>query len=329
LGEICKKVWRGVGWPRDWTEGTIIPIVKKGEGKRVDDYRDITLLQTAYKVYVAVLAGRLRGEIEDKGLLPPSQTGFRKRLETTDNLYVLNYLINRLVYGRKGKMVVLFVDLKTAFDSVDREKLIEAMRERGVREGLVRRCEEVLKETVSRVSVGDREEERFWTGKGVRQGCPLSPSVFTLLLADIDEFLKKGGWGGLKVGGRKVYTLAYADNIAMVAEDEEMKGMMGKLEGYLDERGLELNAEKTKIMRCRKGGGRWKKVNWKWKSRDLEEVREFSYLGYKVKFNGRQDGHIRERVRKGAAVMGHVWGIRKRKFGKDWGRRLWLFDRLV
>lgn len=104
-----------------------------------------------------------------------------------------------------------------------------------------------------------------------------------------------------------MYTLAYTDDIAMVAEDEEeIKGMMGKLEGYLDERGLELNAEKTKIMRYRKGGGRWKKVNWKWKGRDLEAVREFSYLGYRVKFNGRQEGHIRERLRKGAAVMGHV-----------------------
>lgn len=42
-----------------------------------------------------------------------------------------------------------------------------------------------------------------------------------------------------------------------------MKGMMGKLEGYVDERGLELNVEKTKIMMCRKAGGRWKKVTWK------------------------------------------------------------------
>lgn len=104
-----------------WTEEIIIPVVKKGEGKRVDEYRRIMLLQTAYKVYVAVLAGRLRRKIENKGLLPPSQTGFRKGLGITDNLYVLNYLINRQVYGRKGKMVVLFVDLKTAFDSMNGE----------------------------------------------------------------------------------------------------------------------------------------------------------------------------------------------------------------
>lgn len=81
--------------------------------------------------------------------------------------------------------------------------------------------------------------------------------LFTLLLADIDEVLEKGGWGGVKLGGRKIYTLAYADDIAVIAEDEEeMKGIMGKLDKYLEEKGMELNVGKTKIMRCRKGGGR-------------------------------------------------------------------------
>lgn len=68
----------------------------------------------------------------------------------------------------------------------------------------------------------------------------------------------------MRLGERKVYTLAYADDIAVLAEDEEgMKGVMGKLERYLDEIGMELNTEKTKIMRCRKGGGKWKKYYWR------------------------------------------------------------------
>ncbi|XP_070522382.1 uncharacterized protein [Cardiocondyla obscurior] len=80
----------------------------------------------------------------------------------------------------------------------DRRKLVEAMKKRGVREGLIRRCEEILEETVNKVKVKDKEGKSFWTTKGVRQGCPLSPNLFTLLLADIDEELEKGGWGGRK-----------------------------------------------------------------------------------------------------------------------------------
>lgn len=59
--------------------------------------------------------------------------------------------------------------------------------------------------------------------------------------------LGKGGWRGVRIGGRKIYTLAYADDMMLLAEDEdEMKGLMGKMERYLDGKGLELNTEKTK-----------------------------------------------------------------------------------
>lgn len=114
-----------------------------------------------------------------------------------------------------------------------------------MRERLVRRCEEVLRETMSRVKVRDRQGESFWTVRGVRQGCPLSPSLFTLLLADVEEMLGKGV--GEEIGGRKIYTLAYADDMVLLAEDEDgMKGLMGKMERYLDGKDLELNTEKTK-----------------------------------------------------------------------------------
>jgi len=45
--------------------------------------------------------------------------------------------------------------------------------------------------------------------------------------------------------------------------------------------------------------------------------------------NGGQEAHIRERIKRTAAVMGEIWGRGRRKFGKDWSRRLWLFDRLI
>lgn len=58
-----------------------------------------------------------------------------------DNVYVLNYLINRQI-ERKGKLILVFMDLRAAFNSVDRKQISETMRRRGVREGLVRRCVE-------------------------------------------------------------------------------------------------------------------------------------------------------------------------------------------
>lgn len=58
---------------------------------------------------------------------------------------------------------------------------------------------------MSKVKVGDRQGESFWTVRGVRQGCP--PNLFTLLLADVEEMFGNGDWGGVKIGGRKIYML--------------------------------------------------------------------------------------------------------------------------
>jgi len=185
---------------------------------------------------------------------------------TIDNIYALNYLINRQIEKKGGKLMAMFVDLRAAFDSVNRDSLVDAMRERGVRERLVRGVERILRETKCRVKVGGKEGNCFWMARGVRQGCPLSLLLFNILLADLEEEMGKVRWGGVKLDGKRVYTLAYADDMVLLAEgEEEMKSMMERLEIYLDKKKVELNAEKTKMLRFRReeeerkrriGGGR-------------------------------------------------------------------------
>lgn len=51
-------------------------------------------------------------------------------------------------------------------------------------------------------------------------------------------------------------------------------------------------------------------------------------MRYTLQKNGEQEAHVKKRVKR-AAVMGQVWGIGKRRFEKNWGRILWMFDRLV
>ncbi|XP_046142799.1 uncharacterized protein LOC123988066 [Osmia bicornis bicornis] len=287
-------------------------------------------MPTLYKIYAAVLTERLRKEVEEKGLLPPNQTGFRREMGTIDNIYTLNFLVNRQIKKAKGKVIAFFIDLRAAFDSVDRGVLMEALRERGVREGLRKRVKELLRETRSRVRTDKGVTEPFWTARGVRQGCPLNPLLYNLLTADMEEKMSKGGGGGIKIGEKKIYTLAYADDVVLLAEEEgEMRAMMESLERYLDEKRLELNQEKSKIMRFRKEAGRWRKANWWWKGKKIEEVGQFKYLGYVFKRNGGSEAQIKDRMIKAGVVMRQVWGIGKRKFGKNWKRRIWLWDKLV
>ena len=70
LIEIFKGVWKGEVFPSDWRKGIIIPIYKKGDTDKVINYRGITLLSTAYKIYAAVLNERLKNEMEEKNIPP-------------------------------------------------------------------------------------------------------------------------------------------------------------------------------------------------------------------------------------------------------------------
>jgi len=85
----------------------IVPIRKKEEGKKVGDYRRITLTPALFKVY-AILRERLEEEVERKGLIPQNQTGFRKGMGIVDNIYVLNYLVNRQLSRKKRGMMAFF-----------------------------------------------------------------------------------------------------------------------------------------------------------------------------------------------------------------------------
>jgi len=78
-----------------------------------------------------------------------------------DSIYALNYLINRQLAKRGGKMMAMFVDLRTAFDSVNRG-LVKAMREKGIREGLISRVKELLREQGEKRR---REEDCFRTAR--------------------------------------------------------------------------------------------------------------------------------------------------------------------
>ncbi|XP_024884387.1 uncharacterized protein LOC112462700 [Temnothorax curvispinosus] len=274
LKEVIKGVWKGEGWP---------------------DLR-ITLLSTAYKIYAAVLAERVMKDVVEKQILPETQAGFRKGRGVMDNIFILNHLVDRKLNGAGKKVNAFFIDLKGAFDRVDRSVLWRVMDERG----------------------------------GVRQGCPLSPLLFSVFTSDLEEELTRGLVGGMRIEQGRIWTLAYADDIVLLAREEEaLEEMIKRLEKYLRKRKLELNVEKSKILKFRRGEGVEREKDWLWKGQRIQEVKEFEYLGFILQRNGGHTKHIRERVRRATSVMKKTWILGERKFANDWGRRMMLFDSLV
>jgi len=73
----------------------------------------------------------------------------------------------------------------------------------------------------------------------------LSPLLFNLLLANLEDEMGRIKWGRIKIGKERVHSLVYTDDMVLLAEEEgEMRSMLERLKGYLERKGLELNAEK-------------------------------------------------------------------------------------
>lgn len=328
LEKVIKGVWEGEGFPESWRVGVVVPIWKRGERREPGNYRGVTMTSTGYKIYANILNKRIVKEMDMKEGWSRSQAGFRKGRGTVENVKILKYVVGRRL-NRKKKVWAFFIDLKAAFDRVDRNVLWEMMGKRGVSEGLIDRVMEVYEETRCVVRIGEKVSKEFWVGKGVRQGCPMSPTLFNIYMADIEEELKKGK-GGIRVGKDRMWSIEYADDIVLLAEEEEgLRDMIRRVKRYLEGKKLELSVEKSKVMVFKKEGRREKERFWWWGEKRIEEVKEYKYLGYVITRYGGDKEHVRERVRRARVAMGWVWSYGERKFRGDIRWRLNLFDSIV
>ena len=94
------------------------------------------------------------------------------------------------------------IDLKAAFDWVDRGVMKKRLEEKEISKKLRERIEEIYKETSNVVKIKGIMGERWWTRKGVRQGCLLSPTLFSVVIADLGRELGRNEIGRIKVGGK-------------------------------------------------------------------------------------------------------------------------------
>lgn len=262
--------------------------------------------------------------MEEIGILQESQAGFRRGRRTLDNIFILNHIIQRDRMAKEGKKIyALFVDLKAAFDNVDRGKLCDILKKDGINRQLIGRIEGMYEETYTTVKTTEGLTSMFRTLKGVRQGCVLSPQLFNLYVAELDKRLRNRKIGGVKLGIERIWTLSYADDMVLVAKNKEaLEDMMGTLRKFLKNRNLELNVEKTKIVVFNRGRNekkeKWKK--WKWEDKELE-VRCFKYLGFVFNRNEDYKEHLKDLSRKGKVAANKVWGLGERIYRNDFRRR--------
>ena len=266
-------------FPSSWAEGHIIPIHKKGSVDSPENYRGVTLLSTLGKLFTKILNSRLTEWAESYGVYIEAQAGFRSKMGTTDNIFVLHGLITHLINEGK-KLYCAFVDFRKAFDFVNRDILWYKLIKIGVRGKILNVMRGMYSSVKSRVKYQNELSSEFECYLGVRQGECLSPFLFSMYINDIEDEFYLHGINGIEIDTIKVFLLLYADDITIFAETAEgLQEGLNLLSNYCTRWKLILNTDKTKVMVFRKGGILPRNLKFYYDETELEIVSSFSYLG--------------------------------------------------
>ena len=177
LHSICEQIWKTQQWPQDWKMSVFIPIPKKGNAKECWNYHAIALISDASKVMLKILQARLQQYMNCE--LPGVQAGFIKGRGTRDQIVNIHCIIKKQESSRKN-IYFCFIDYVKAFDSVDHNKLWKILKEIGIPGHLICLLRNLCAGQEAIVRTGHGTTGRFQIGKGVHQGCILSPCLFNL-----------------------------------------------------------------------------------------------------------------------------------------------------
>lgn len=172
--------------PDKWNTAVIIPVPKKGDFSKCDNYRGISLISTLCKLITKVVANRISTISESNSLLHKSQAGFR-RLEECVSQATSLYEILRRRQLRNEKTYVLFLDFSKAYDRVPHGALLYKLEAMGFHGRVLQYISALYKNPKAVVRIGDTVSESFEYRIGVKQGCPASPILFNLYINDLLE----------------------------------------------------------------------------------------------------------------------------------------------
>lgn len=208
------------------------------------NYRLISLMCNIYKIFAKIILKRIERTLDENQ--PIEQAGFRREYSVIDHIHVVRQILEKyneyqLIY------YIAFIDYSKAFDSLQHDKIWEALLEQGIEHKYIRLIRNIYSCSRARIQL-EKKNTPFKVEKGVRQGDPLSPKLFSAVLESI---FRRLNWEhlGINIDGQLLSHLRFADDIVLLAKTaEDLTRMIKELAKESERVGLAMNPEKTRVM---------------------------------------------------------------------------------
>ena len=216
-------------------------------------------------------------------IIAEEQAGFRTGHSTTEQIFNLRILCERYLQHQQD-LYHVFVDFKKAFDRVWHAALWATMRYYNINANLITVIEHLYNKATSAVYLNNNIGAWFRTTVGVRQGCLLSPTLFNIFLERIMSDALEDHKATVSIGGRTITNLRFADDVdGLAGGEEELANLVERLDTTSTAYGMQISAEKTKLMtNNNKGISSDIRVS----GEKLATVNNFKYLGAIVSDEG-------------------------------------------
>ncbi|KAE9415817.1 hypothetical protein Angca_008245, partial [Angiostrongylus cantonensis] len=217
----------------------------KGDLRDISNYRPICLLSVVFKLFTRVILNRIDGTLEERQ--PSEQAGFLKGSRTMDHIHTITRF-TEVSREHKRQLCLTFIDLQKAFDSTEKEAVMEALDSEGVSTQYINILCKLCKNFTTNISPF-YNDINVDVKRGVRQGDTISPKLFTATLQNVMRTLEWDSMG-VKIDGRQLHHLCFANDIALITPNispvEFTFAVFDKACGKI---GLRLNLTNTMFMK--------------------------------------------------------------------------------
>ena len=204
---------------------------------------------------------------------------------TSDHIFFLQTIIEKVVKRGKKKLYAVFIDFKKAYDTVNRDLLMKRLQSLGINGIFMRNILAMYKKTEYCIKLTNGHTRAIDSNLGLKQGCPLSPMLFNLYIDNIDDIFDDT-CDPIAIQNEKINHFLYADDLVILSQSREgLQRGINKASEFAKSKHLTISVNKSKTM-VFNSSGRFIRDSFTLNGQTLEPVQSFCYLGFDIKCSG-------------------------------------------